>query len=71
MIPNFLPQTGLAEIPPKRRLAGLAPAERLAGLTREEILLAFPDDELRRLPEDYLATFSEAIREAVKKRLGR
>jgi len=61
----------LAEIPPKRRLAGLAPAERLAGLTREEILLAFPDDELRRLPEDYLATFPEAIRESVKKRLGR
>jgi hypothetical protein len=52
----------LAEIPPKRRLAGL---------TREEILLAFPDDELRRLPEDYLATFPETIREAVKKRLGR
>jgi hypothetical protein len=70
----------LAEIPPARRLAGLspeqvlsafAPKERLAGLTREEILLGLPDDDLRRLPDDYLATFPEATREAVRKRLGR
>jgi len=61
----------LDELPPERRLAALSPEERLAGLTREQILLALPDDELRRLPDEYLATFPEATREAVRKRLER
>lgn len=55
----------------RRILDQIPPQRRLAGLTREESLLAFPDDELRRLPEDYLATFPEPTREAVRKRLAR
>jgi hypothetical protein len=67
-------------IPPRLRLAGLAPEQRLAGLapeqvlrafSREQILLALPDDELRKVPEEYLATFPEPTREAVRKRIGR
>ena len=64
-------QKFLALIPPEQRLAGLAPEERLAGLDREQILLALPDEELRQLPETYLATFSEATRQAVRQRLGK
>jgi hypothetical protein len=64
-------QKFLELIPPEQRLAGLAPEQRLAGLSREQIVLALPDDELCKLPEEYLATFSEPTREAIRKRLGR
>jgi hypothetical protein len=57
-------------IPPERRLAGLAPEQRLAGLSREQMLLALPDEVLRSLSEDYLSTFPEPTRLAVRKRLG-
>ena len=63
-------QKFLELIPPEQRLAGLAPEQRLAGLDREQILLGLPDDDLRRLPQEYLATFSEAVREAVRRRIG-
>lgn len=45
--------------------------ERLAGLSREECLLALPDDDLRALPDSFLATFSESFREAVRKRIAK
>jgi hypothetical protein len=55
-----------------QRFLDLVPLQlRLKGLDREQILLALPDDELRLLPETYLATFSEPTRAAVRKRLGR
>ena len=77
LIPPELRVAGLA---PEQRLAGLAPEQRLAGLapeqvlrvfSLEQILLALPDDELRKLPEEYLATFPEPTREAIRKRIGR
>jgi hypothetical protein len=55
----------------EERLAGLAPQERLAGLSREQVLLALPDEDLRALPDSFLATFSDAVREAVRKRLAK
>jgi hypothetical protein len=61
----------LSRLTPAQRLAGLTVQERLEGLTFEEKLLCFPDDELRLLPEDFLATFSESFREAVRKRIGK
>lgn len=64
-------QRFLEQISPQQRLAGLAPEQRLAGLSRDQILLGLPDNDLRQLPETYLATFSEATREAVRKRIGR
>ncbi|MBK9261362.1 MAG: hypothetical protein IPM54_16355 [Polyangiaceae bacterium] len=68
---GLAPQERLAGLAPQERLAGLAPQERLAGLSREQILLGLPDDELRRLPESYLATFPDSVREEVRKRIGR
>jgi hypothetical protein len=68
---GLAPEQLLAHVAPEQRLAGMPPEQRLTGLSREEILLAFPDDELRRLPESYLATFSESVREAVRRRIGR
>jgi hypothetical protein len=65
------PEKRLAGLAPEERLAGLAPEERLAGLSREQILLGLPDDELRKLPEEYLATFPDPVRQAVHKRIGR
>jgi hypothetical protein len=62
-------QKFLELIPPEQRLAGLDREQRLAGLDREQILLGLPDDDLRRLPQEYLATFSEAVREAVRRRI--
>jgi hypothetical protein len=67
---GLAPEQRLAGLPPEQRLAGLAPEQRLAGLSREERLLAMSDEELRMLREEFLATFSEATREAVRKRLG-
>jgi hypothetical protein len=55
----------------QRFLEQISPMQRLAGLSRDQILLGLPDDDLRQLPETYLATFSEATREAVRKRIGR
>jgi hypothetical protein len=49
----------------------LPPEQRLAGLSREQILLGLPDDDLRKLPKEYLATFPASTRAAVRKRLGR
>jgi hypothetical protein len=40
-------------------------------LSFEKKLLCFPDDELRLMPEDFLASFSESFRETVRKRIGR
>jgi hypothetical protein len=60
----------LSALPPELRLAGLAPEQRLAGLAPEQTLLALPDDMLRRLPENFLATLSEATRTAIRQRVG-
>jgi hypothetical protein len=56
------PEQVLSHFPPEQRLAGLAP---------EQAILALPDEMLRGLTEEYLATFSEATRAAIRKRIGR
>jgi hypothetical protein len=68
---GLAPQERLAGLAPQERLAGLAPQQRLEGLSRDELLLALPDDDLRQLPDSYLATFPESVREAVRKRLAK
>jgi len=64
-------QRFLELLSPEERLAGLAPEQRLAGLSPDQTLLALPDDVLRTLPEAYVASLPEPIREAIHKRLGR
>ena len=59
----------LAHFSRKKLAEKLTPAERLAGLTREQLLLALPDDDLRRLPDSYLDTFPDYVRQAIRKRL--
>jgi hypothetical protein len=61
----------VSALPPELRLDGLTPEQRLAGLTPEQALLAMPDDALRALSPDYLATLSEPTRAAIRKRLDR
>lgn len=61
----------LDECPPEERVAGLTPEQRVAGLTPEERLLTMPDAALQYLPDEYLATLSEATREAIRQRIGR
>ena len=69
---SSLPHEKLASVLTREeRLAGLAPQERLAGLSRDERLLAMPDDDLQQLPDSYLATFPESVREAVRQRLAK
>ena len=51
-------------------MAGLPPEQRLAGLTPEQAVLALPDELLRGLSDDYLASLPEAIRAAVRARIG-
>ena len=60
----------LARMPPEQRLAGLAPEQRLAGLTKAQTVLALPDEMLRALSTEYLATLPRATRAAIQRRIG-
>ncbi len=59
----------LARLPPERRLAGLAPEQRLAGLTEAQAVLALPNEMLRALSGEYLATLPRGTRAAIQRRL--
>lgn len=70
----------LANLPVERRLAGLDPEQRLAGLDPEQIaravpaehrVLALPDDALRALSEEYVATLPDDVQAKVRARRGR
>ena len=65
------PELRLAGLPPEQRVAGLTPEQRVAGLPPDQAVLASPDAVLRALPEEYLATLSDATRAAIRRRLGR
>jgi hypothetical protein len=64
------PEQRLAGLAPEQRLAGLAPEQRLAGLTKAQTVLALPDEMLRALSNEYLATLPLETRAAIQKRLG-
>ena len=64
------PEQRMAGLPAEQRMAGLPPEQRLAGLTPEQAVLALPDELLRGLSDDYLASLPEAIRAAVRARIG-
>ncbi len=57
--------------PIEDRLAGLTPEQRLTGLTPEQFVLALPDDALRALSEDYIATLPADVQAKVRARRGR
>jgi hypothetical protein len=65
------PELVIGAYPPEQVLKAFSPEQRLAGLTPEQAVLAMPDDVLRGLSADYLATLSDATREAIRARLGR
>ena len=71
LISRMAPEERLAGLTPEERVADLTPEERFADLTAEERLLAMPDSALRYLPDEYLATLSEPIREAIRRRISR
>jgi hypothetical protein len=59
----------LAEVMPiEARLAGLAPEQRLAGLAAEQLLPSLPEELLRALSAEYLATLPASVRRAVERR---
>ena len=64
------PEQRVAGLPPEQRMAGLPPEQRLAGLTPEQAVLALPDEVLRGLSDEYLASLPEGIRAAVRARIG-
>jgi hypothetical protein len=64
------PEQRLAGLAPEQRMAGLPPEQRLAGLAPESLVLALPDDMLRKLSDDLLAGLSEDARAAIRKRIG-
>jgi hypothetical protein len=66
-----LPKEFFAELPLDLRLAGLKPEERLVGLSVEDRLLSLPDDALRALPVEYLATLPLDAQEKIRVRLAR
>jgi hypothetical protein len=61
----------LSTLTPEQRLAGLAPEQRLADLVPEQVVLALPDEVLRGLTDEYIASLSEPTRAAIRRRLGR
>jgi hypothetical protein len=68
---GLAPEQRLAGLAPEQRLAGLAPEQRLAGLAPEQIVLTLPDDVLRALSDDYIATLPEPMQDAVRARRAR
>ena len=71
MLDGLPPERVLAAYKPKQRVAGLVPEQVLALYDSEQLLLALPDNALRSLSEDYLATLSEPTRAAIRARIGR
>lgn len=71
LVASLPPERVLSAYAPEQRLAGLAPEQRLAGLAPEQLLLNLPDEALRALSDDYLATLSEETRAAIRARIGR
>lgn len=65
------PEQRMTGLSSKQRMAGLSLEQRLEDVSPEQMLLCSPVDALRLLPESYIATLPEAIREAVRKRLAR
>ena len=58
----------LEGLSPEQRLAGLAPEQRLAGLAPEQVVLTLPDEVLRALSDDYIATLPQPTQDAVRAR---
>ena len=65
------PAQRLAGLAPEQRLAGLAPEQRLAGLDPTQTVLALPDEVLRGLSDEYIATLPADIQAQVRSRRGR
>ena len=65
------PAQRLAGLDPAQRLAGLDPAQRLAGLDPVQTVLALPDEVLRGLSDEYVATLPSDIQATVRIRRGR
>lgn len=68
---GLAPQDRMAGLAPQDRVAGLAPEERVAGLAPEELILTLPDDVLRCLSSEILASLPAPARDAIRKRIGR
>ena len=80
VLPRFKPEERLVGLKPEERLVGLKPEERLVGLKPEERLtdlapsqavLALPDELLRALSPDYIATLPDDVQAIVRARLAR
>ncbi len=55
----------------RKFLSVVPPEMRLTGLTEEQVLLALPDDLLRKLPDSMFSGLSDAARAAIRARIGR
>jgi hypothetical protein len=68
-IAHALTLKNIGTLSPKERLAGLSPEERLADLSPDEKILAFPDEALRALSSDYIASLSPETQAEIRRRL--
>ncbi len=66
---GLAPEQRLAGLAPEQRLAGLAPEQRLAGLAPEHIVLALPDEALRGLSSEYIASLPKDVQKTIAARL--
>jgi hypothetical protein len=58
-------------MPPEQVLSTYPPEQRVAGLSAEQVLPALPDEILRALSDDYIASLPEPTRSTIRARLGR
>jgi hypothetical protein len=70
LLAGLAPEQRLAGLAPEQRLAGLAPEQRVAGLSPEQVLLTLPDEVLRSLSEEYIATLPPPAQDAIRARRG-
>ncbi len=68
-IAHALTLKNIGTLSARERLAGLSPEQRLADLSPDEKVLAFPDEALRALSADYIATLSPETRAEIQRRL--
>ena len=67
---GLAPQQRLEGLAPQQRLEGLAPEQRLEGLDAAHAVLALPDEVLKVLPQEYVETLPDDVRQRIRQRLG-
>ena len=71
VVRSFKPEEIARTLKPEERLVGLKPEERLVGLAPAQAVLALPDEVLRGLAPEYVATLPADVQATIRARLAR